>query len=569
MNKNDAVTTLSMAPPPNFPVTWEQPDEANLYWELDCMHWPTPVTPLTGQYIDIFVLCANPVLAAIEFPARMRSRRINTYHYHATAPLPLAEQEMAAQMRRHEAKLDEALRHLDERWTTTWLPEIKDRLAYWQHFDLAAAALPALVAHLDATLEHIKRLAEIHHWVQQLAELAPSLFQDLYSDLFSGDAVATSHSEKPFEAYRLLQGFDNKTLATTRSLWQLSRQALATLPVRQVLQTHAATSVLPALEKSPEGQHFLAELRTYLATYGQRSAKVLNFDAPTWLEEPTPIIRLLQGYITQPERDIDGALAAQAATRERLVAETRLRLHAYPQPVVDQFEILLKAAQVGVFLSEEHSYWIDYSMTHQVRQVMLEFGRRFAQADVFDTVDDIFYLTLAEVRATAKAVPHPDQRRVVAGRQAEMAYFRTIKPPLALGRLPSGPSPDDPLSRAERRFWGAPPPSADKSAVLYGTAASQGVVRGRAKVVTTLAEAGKVQKGDVLVAQSTQPAWTPLFAIAAAVVTDTGGVLCHAAVVAREYGIPAVVGVGMATPTLRDGQLVEVDGKAGVVRIIA
>jgi phosphoenolpyruvate synthase/pyruvate phosphate dikinase len=76
-----------------------------------------------------------------------------------------------------------------------------------------------------------------------------------------------------------------------------------------------------------------------------------------------------------------------------------------------------------------------------------------------------------------------------------------------------------------------------------------------------------VQKGDILVAQSTRPAWTPLFAIAAAVVTDTGSILSHAAVVAREYGIPAVLGTGTATRTLRDGQMVEVDGTAGVVRI--
>lgn len=91
----------------------------------------------------------------------------------------------------------------------------------------------------------------------------------------------------------------------------------------------------------------------------------------------------------------------------------------------------------------------------------------------------------------------------------------------------------------------------------------------RASGYRTVAEAGKVQKGDILVAQSTQPAWTPLFAIAAAVVTDTGGILSHAAVVAREYGIPAVLGTGTVTRTLHDGQLVEVDGTAGVVRILA
>jgi phosphoenolpyruvate synthase/pyruvate phosphate dikinase len=95
------------------------------------------------------------------------------------------------------------------------------------------------------------------------------------------------------------------------------------------------------------------------------------------------------------------------------------------------------------------------------------------------------------------------------------------------------------------------------------------VARGTARVLHSLAEAGKLQPGDVLVAEFTVPPWTPLFATAAAVVTDGGGVLCHSAVVAREYRIPAVVGTGHATTTFKDGQLLEVDGNAGTVRVVS
>ncbi len=104
--------------------------------------------------------------------------------------------------------------------------------------------------------------------------------------------------------------------------------------------------------------------------------------------------------------------------------------------------------------------------------------------------------------------------------------------------------------------------------MLQGTSGSPGTARGPARVVRSLAEAGRLQPGDVLVAETTAPPWTPLFATAAAIVTDTGGVLSHCAVVAREYGIPAVVGTGAATATIEDGQLIEVDGDAGLVRLI-
>jgi pyruvate,water dikinase len=103
---------------------------------------------------------------------------------------------------------------------------------------------------------------------------------------------------------------------------------------------------------------------------------------------------------------------------------------------------------------------------------------------------------------------------------------------------------------------------------VKGLPGSAGVARGTARVIRSLAEAGKLQPGDVLIAVSTEPPWTPLFATASAIVTDAGGVLSHSAVVAREYRIPAVVGTGNATTTFKDGQLLEVDGNAGTVRVV-
>ncbi|MCH8949808.1 MAG: hypothetical protein IIB87_05475, partial [Chloroflexi bacterium] len=119
------------------------------------------------------------------------------------------------------------------------------------------------------------------------------------------------------------------------------------------------------------------------------------------------------------------------------------------------------------------------------------------------------------------------------------------------------------------RFSGLPPAQSEDPSVLNGNACAPGKVTGTAKVVPSLAEAAKLKPGDILVAPATMPAWTPLFASIAAVVTDAGGVLSHAAIVAREYGIPAVLGTGSATRTIQDGQIIEVDGDEGVVRIVS
>jgi pyruvate,water dikinase len=351
-------------------------------------------------------------------------------------------------------------------------------------------------------------------------------------------------------------------------LWRLSRTALASPQVRQILTASAAAAVPAALAGAVEGQTFLADLRAYLEEYGQGVTN-LEVSHPSYSEDPTPVLDNLKQYLTQPDRDIEAELAAQTAAREQSVAQTRERLQGYPRQVVDRFERALTAAQEAVVLTEDHGLWIEFRGGYQVRRVFLECGARFTAAGVMDTPEDVFYLMPDEVRETAMVLSRLDRRRLIAGRRAEMAYFRTITPPPALGTVPPGPPPDDPLNRAIGDFFGAPPPAPAEPDVVRGTAGSPGRVRGPACVIRTLADAEKLRQGDVLVAETTAPPWTPLFATAIAVVTDTGGILSHCAIVAREYGIPAVVGTGAATALICDGQIVEVDGSAGLVRIMS
>jgi pyruvate,water dikinase len=146
--------------------------------------------------------------------------------------------------------------------------------------------------------------------------------------------------------------------------------------------------------------------------------------------------------------------------------------------------------------------------------------------------------------------------------------FERMPVPPTLGMPPSGEPASDPVSVALKKFFGAPPLATDDRTVIRGNSGSPGKPTGVARVVRSLAGAGKLQPGDVLVVETTAPPWTPLFATAVAVVSDTGGILSHCAVVAREYGIPAVVGTDSATSILVDGQSIEVDGDAGTVRLV-
>lgn len=546
-------------PEPDFPVTWEDPHDAALFWAHDRWNIPGPISPLSFQMMIDVYRGFNLGAEAYALPIQMRPARINTFCYVAECPVTQPEEEPGD---RAEELLRAAMTQLGERWEGEWLPEVRRHLAQMEGFDLRWSSTPALRDHLDDTMDRLRRMWEIHFLIIFPMLLAISEFDELYRELMG--------SEGTFDSYRLLQGFDNRTVDGGRALWELSRLALSTPQVRSVLQDSEPASVLAALEASPEGAAFLARLRTYLAEYGQRSNNLAELSEPSWIEDPTPVIATLREYIDQPDRDVAAERATLAAERESAIAAARARLAGYPRPVVEQWESLLMAAQEATILSEDHAFWIDLCGLYQARRIVVEIGRRLADAGAIAVADDVFYLTLDEARDALSHRPTRNTLALMAARKAEMEYFRAIEPVPALGDPPpEAPAAADAFSRAMAKFMGVAAPATTEPEVVLGNAGSPGIVRGSARVILSLADASKLQPGDILVTEYTVPPWAPLFAVAAGLVTDFGGVLSHCAIVAREYGIPAVVGTGTATTTLVDGQLIEVDGNQGIVRIVA
>lgn len=567
--------------PADFPVAWESPSDAKITWMVNTRP-KTPIEPLTYSIAGAFTVGGNPGFERTGLPFRMRVARINTYYYLGavmTAAPPDAVMKtmgfvnraapglfkmmmgkVAAGMTKQQLEaVNPIIERFDAYWYDELLPEIKQHIAYFESCDLRGLSLDQLRAHFAESLKRVERMAALHMFAVLPGFFALSQFEELYCELFEG---ATT-----LDALRLTQGFDNKTLEGDRALWQLSRAALTVPEVRAVLAGCAAADVIPALENSDEGRRFLADLRAYLNQYGQRLNSIFALTEPSWIEDPTTAIECLKAYLSRPDARPEAEQAALAAGREKAIAEARARLAGYPQPVVAEFETLLKAAQIAAVIHEDHNYWIDQRLFYHVRRVILELGRRLAEAGVLKTVNEVFYLTPDEL-CNGKGVP---MERLARERKAEMEHFSRVTPPPMLGTMPPFEMDDGgPMLRAFFKGDFNPNTSSNgEGQFLKGQAGSAGVARGTAKVIRSLAEAGKLQQGDVLVAEFTVPPWTPLFATASAVVTDTGGVLCHSAVVAREYRIPAVVGTGHATAIFHDGQLLEVDGNTGTVRVVA
>ena len=579
-------------PPADFPVRWANPADARKHWQFEGVHYPDPMTGLEFELMaTIYGGGMNTAAQVYELPIRVEARQVNTYFYGAVTPLgappdvvirlmlrlkrvwpglieAVEQKAIGGQVARFLNKLNPVIARLGAYWYEELLPEVQHYLTDWQAFDLTAS-LADLQAHLETTLTRARRVGDIHFLIVFPYLLALSQFDDLYGELFPTAAL--------FDSYRLLQGFDNKSLAGDRALWKLSRKAKSLPEVRHILEQEPSSQVMAALSQSATGQIFLEELQAYLAEFGQRGDKFSTIADVSWLEDPTPAIKSLKDYMPQPDQDMAADLAAEAIERERLVAEAREQLQTQPQAVRDRFDALLTAAQTAIVIHADHGYWIDYCALYQVRRVLLALGQRLVEGQVITTKSDLFYLTLAEIKAVTEALLQtqkgPDQRALVAERQAEVAHFRTIRPPAMLGTMPLAAPPANPLSRALVKLDGTGPlPATENGAgltILQGNGASPGVVRGPARIVHSLSQADKLQAGDILIAGTIAPPWTPLYATVAAVVAENGGILSHGAILAREYRLPAVFGAIAATHHFQDGQIVEVDGTAGTIRLIS
>ena len=567
----------TITPPADFPIHWHNPADAQLSWRLDG-HVTTAAAPLSISTIQAILRGFSQAFTELGLPFQMRIANFNGYTYAASLPPTapplvqktmgllkriapdLAQQivarKMAALDQQQLALLQPTLARFAAYWQDDLLPQNRQHLAFFECADLAALPLPQLRTLLREGLQHAEAMGKLHALAAFPSLAAMSLFEECYGELFP--------EATPLDALRLLQGFDNQTIRGDRALWQLSRVALDKPIVQEILVTHSPECVMIALGQSGEGKKFLAELDTYLQHHGRRLNQFGQLTEVSWLEEPKTAVSLLQTYLTQPDNNPQQTQARLVAEREQAVAEARQRLVGWSETAVHRFETLLTAAQSAVGVKEDN-HWILQELLYQMRRLALVLGQKLEQAGELPEVEDVFYLSVEELVAeTAVSATELQERK------AARVHFAQVKPPPMLGTPPAASfTPNGAFFRAMRKAEvNAPEPSAVPVQMLKGQPASAGVARGMARVIMSLAEADQLKPGEVLITRATTPPWTPLFGVATAVVTDTGGVLSHCAVVAREYGIPTVVGTGQATQIFRTGQLLEVNGTAGTVRVV-
>ncbi len=297
----------------------------------------------------------------------------------------------------------------------------------------------------------------------------------------------------------------------------------------------------------PEASPFRQEFARFLDDFGHRAVYEVEVATPRWNEDPSWLLEQVRAILAgQGKRPDEAARERRAAAEREVRSLTLLR-----RP---QIGWLAKRARIAAAMRERAKSAL-VAQVEPLRHALLEVGRRLASAKLVDTATDVFHLAWPEIESWLRGEwDGRGARALVADRKAQMAAWEKKPPPDVIHGDGSVPRP------VAAKFTGS-------GNQLKGLAVSSGRASGRACVIRHPAEGARLKQGDVLVAPSTDPGWTPLFLRASAVVMETGGMLSHGAIVAREYGLPAVVNIPGVLGLIKDGQPLEVDGDSGTIAL--
>lgn len=517
----------------DFPVIWPTADDAMWTWWWDPEHNPAPATPMdaatwqecTAGAARARVECGfSPTDTFIGSPA---TRYINGFRFTRSLPPRLSDRRLART----------ANDRLREEYGTA--------AAFWERWCVprTRAAFEVLRGGADRP---VADLLEVFGYGFEQTFLMWGVEDDGLHEFLR----AEMGDEGDRLAAELRRGHATATLDADQALWELAQVAAATPPLRKALMARAPTRDLPSVEG---GAAFMAGFERYLDTFGWRTVG-WDVSTPTVAERPEALLDVVRRTLAEGLRSPSDRVAIAARGREHLAEAVGRRFATNPTKAAE-FRRRFEAAGRYVGVKEGRALW-QLSLCGALRHALLARGRELSGTGALERAEDIFFLQPAEVDELLAQEATPGSPLVSAGqrvavRRADRDRWLGVVPPAQVGREVR---PGSPASAGANE--------------LRGIAGSSGRATGKARIIASIEEYERLGSGEVLVCATTTPAWSPLLAVAGAVIAS-GDAYSHTAVAAREYGIPAVVGLPAATSLIADGQLVTVDGDAGVVRLVA
>ena len=544
------------------------------YWVLDGSHYPSPMSPMGAS----FYLPALESGASEAFRSwgllvdRIENKAIGWRVYLRMVPAGGKEggptppwwlmgilARIVPPIRRQAKKAEDAFEtgRLDsviERWWDEWRGEFKESITQLNSVRLEDLSDNRLLDHFDDTISLVERGERIHF------ELFPPYMVAVAELIQFCEAELGWQKTKATE---LLGGLSAMTTEPARRLREVADTARSRSATAQLLDHEDIT--LKDLRAADDV--FAEKLDDYIDEFGMR-ATAYDVISPTLGEQDHLILSEIRSEANYDPREVE---ERQRRDRETALTEARRALSGDHEKS-ERFNEMAAWVEKVYPVREDNIFFTDNAPLGLVRLAALEIGRRLHDRGLIDDPEHVFFLTVEEARDTLSE--GTERHDVINRRRGEREWALRHAPPQSFGEDP-GPPPDmRAMPSGVKRLMGAvmffmeQDLDATAGDGMSGTPASAGTYTGPARVVLTEHDFDKVRAGDVLVCPITTPAWSILFGRIGGLVTDTGGLLSHSAIVAREHGIPAVVGAGSATTEIQDGQKVTVDGTTGQVEII-
>jgi len=362
-----------------------------------------------------------------------------------------------------------------------------------------------------------------------------------------------------FTSGHFLSGFKSKTLEANEHMYKIGKQIQANKAIYELVVTTPPKQMMDALQNHPEGGSIVKAIEEYLKIYGHLGYS-LDFVESLPIEDPSGLLATLKTMVTvkdyNPKKhEVDTKQKREEAMQkiEQLLDGLQYWQFRYRNWFTHRF----------YFIREEVMFYLTSSWP-TLRFLALELGQRLVDVGTINVPDDVFYLVTEEltkaINAHKEDKPILEYQKLTSERRELREARKRLHPP---GTIPEAASNNPGVAYKETQTRNDP-----NSDILRGIPVSPGTVTSPASLIKSPAEFDQMQPNSILVCSMTNPAWTPLFAHATGLVTDMGGVLGHGSIVAREYGIPAVVGTGNSTQRVKHGQKITVDGDIGAVILI-
>jgi pyruvate,water dikinase len=551
--------------------TLRMPEDNDIFWFRDDLHQPYPISPLGMTTIQKHHAWGYHVGAEVTKLPPSKGGHVKIYK--GRVMLGFEALTDPDEIGRRAAEFGRLLEYCAVNWDEWYnghIDEVKQGLNFMASVndDMSDADLHHAIRRSEAIN---KRNWEIHFTCMYVADV-------LYFG-FEGFCKAQGLAEKDFTI--MLKGLDTMATRTDKALWELSKLADGYGIADIILQLDAKV-VLSELEKVAQGVVWLKSFNNFLDDFGHRiTAAHLDVIFPTWIEDPSPVIDTLKTYIPKIREGWNIQANREAMIKEGQAAADAFRAKMSEGDKAEFDKQLLIGRKIYQF-QEDHGFYIDGSSTARLHDVAMVCGRRLVKYGLLEKADDVFFLNyyeLEEVMAAltehlGPAIYHYHRLTLPLVKERKEGWDQVgvaQEAPLTMGTIPQ--KSEDPIlmkvfGMVDEMLQAGKVEELEVMDVFEGYPGAPGIAEGIARVVKSFEGFSKLQTGEILVCPYTATAWTPLFPKIKAVVTDTGGMLTHAAITAREYRIPAVVGTWRATRSVHDGDLIRVNGNTGTVEIL-